>query len=175
MKTIQKRYKNKGLKMAGVIILTGLALGVILTNLLIGSITGSKWIDKVEAQGGAALLPEAEADYRDRLAFELGLMDEQQLITFMHKMTHQKIEASDKWGAERMDQVTIEEVLKKIGESNYPNKWTLREIAERWEDGDFSMVDKDHNQFWEMQSGNIGKAKGILSPAEEQKFIDNNF
>ncbi|WJH33740.1 DUF6241 domain-containing protein [Paenibacillus sp. CC-CFT747] len=51
----------------------------------------------------------------------------------------------------------------------------LLEIARKWKAGDFSTVDQDHNFFWGLEGGNLGKAEGILSAAEEKEFIEKTF
>jgi hypothetical protein len=48
-------------------------------------------------------------------------------------------------------------------------------MPKKWEAGDFSSIDKDHNFLWDIEGGNIGKAKGILSAADEKKFIEQTF
>ncbi|WP_411675014.1 DUF6241 domain-containing protein [Cytobacillus kochii] len=48
-------------------------------------------------------------------------------------------------------------------------------MLDKWSKGDFSNVDNDHNYFWSLQNGTIGKATGILSPEEEEAFIEKYF
>jgi hypothetical protein len=110
--------------------------------------------------------------------FELELTDattEGEIIEIMHKMTHQKVKAEDKWGAIPMSEHTVSQVLDFLEKSNFASKEDLIDIAKKWEKGDFQTVDYDHNYFWEWQGGTVGRAYGIMSTAEEEEFIKNNF
>ncbi|GHH97396.1 DUF6241 domain-containing protein [Neobacillus kokaensis] len=97
------------------------------------------------------------------------------VIDVMHKMTHQKVKAEEKWGAVPMIPDTINQVYEIVSNSDYELKDDLLGILEKWKKGQFDEVDEDHNYFWRYKNGNIGKAYGILSKKEEQKFIANNF
>lgn len=110
--------------------------------------------------------------------FELELTDtttEGEIIEIMHKMTHQKVKAEDKWGAIPMSEHTISQVLEFLERSNFASKEALIDIAEKWKNGNFQTADQDHNYFWHWQGGTVGKAYGIMSSAEEEEFIKNNF
>ena len=110
--------------------------------------------------------------------FELELTDattEAEIIDVMHKMTHQKVKAEDKWGAIPMSGHTVSQVLEFLNKSEFTSRMDLIAIAEKWKEGDFQTVDYDHNYFWGWQGGTVGKAYGIMSPAEEEEFIMNNF
>jgi hypothetical protein len=110
--------------------------------------------------------------------FELELTDatnEGEIIEIMHKMTHQKVKAEDKWGAIPMSDHTVSQVLEFLQKSNFASKEDLIDIAEKWKNGDFQTVDYDHNYFWQWQGGTVGRAYGIMSSAEEEEFIKNNF
>ncbi|WP_281357898.1 DUF6241 domain-containing protein [Sporosarcina jiandibaonis] len=90
-------------------------------------------------------------------------------------MTHQKIQAGEKWGAIPMIQEHIDIIYEIIDANDYPRKDVLLPIVSRWKDGDFSRVDKDHNTIWKLQGGTIGKAYGIMSEEEERWFVIKNF
>lgn len=110
--------------------------------------------------------------------FELELTDtttEAEIIDIMHKMTHQKVKAEDKWGAIPMSGHTVSQVLEFLEKSNFASKEDLIDIAEKWKNGDFQTVDNDHNYFWQWQGGTVGRAYGIMTSAEESEFIKNNF
>ncbi|MCA1024878.1 DUF6241 domain-containing protein [Cytobacillus sp. FSL W7-1323] len=98
-----------------------------------------------------------------------------EVIDVMHKMTHQKVKASEKWGSVRMSEQAIEEVKKTIENNQFEHEEELLTILDKWSKGDFSNVDNDHNYFWSLQNGTIGKATGILSPEEEEAFIEKYF
>lgn len=110
--------------------------------------------------------------------FKLELTDattEGEVIEIMHKMTHQKVKAEDKWGAIPMSEDTVSQVLEFLDKSNFATKKDLKEIVEKWKNGNFQSVDQDHNYFWQRQGGTVGRAYGIMTSAEEEEFIKNNF
>ena len=100
---------------------------------------------------------------------------EKALLAMMHKMTHQKIVASEKWGLIRMNEESIAKAKGILMDSDFNSKDDLLEIIGRWENGQFAQVDEDHNFIWGLQGGSIGRATGILSEQQEQEFIENNF
>ncbi|WP_408640759.1 DUF6241 domain-containing protein [Salipaludibacillus keqinensis] len=48
-------------------------------------------------------------------------------------------------------------------------------MLERWEEGDFSQADDDHNAIWRLQGGTKGYAEGLLTEEEEKQYIENTF
>lgn len=101
--------------------------------------------------------------------------NEPQVTTVMHKMTHQKVLAREKWGAIEMTPENIKIVKEHVLANHFKSEKFFLEILSRWEAGDFTKVDKDHNDLWEAQDGNIGEAKGIMTEEQEQMFIEENF
>ena len=100
---------------------------------------------------------------------------EDAVINVMHKMTHQKVKAEEKWGAIPMTPETINQVYDIVKNSQFKRKQDLLAILEKWKTGNFTQIDTDHNYFWQYQGGTIGKAYGIMTQTEEQTFILNNF
>lgn len=98
-----------------------------------------------------------------------------EVIEVMHKMTHQKVKAKEKWGAIPMIPNTINQVINIVENSVFEQKDDLLAILDKWKKGIFSEIDDDHNYFWTYQGGTIGKAYGIMSKSEEEAFIQNNF
>ncbi|MCJ7840033.1 DUF6241 domain-containing protein [Lederbergia sp. NSJ-179] len=90
---------------------------------------------------------------------------------YIHKMSHQKVKADEKWGFYEITPERIDWLLQGLNQVNLKNESVYRDILERWKDGDFSKVDQDHNAIWQLQGGTIGKATGILSPEEEEAFL----
>lgn len=96
---------------------------------------------------------------------------------FIHKMSHQKVKAEDKWGFYEITDERIEWLLDALDSEDIMR--TLKDgdvyldILNKWDDDVFSEVDKDHNAMWRLQGGTIGKATGILSEDEEQIYIEN--
>ncbi|ULT56342.1 DUF6241 domain-containing protein [Neobacillus drentensis] len=104
-------------------------------------------------------------------------MTEDEVMDAIHKMSHQKVEASKKWGAIPLTPGRVNQLLKVVQKNanHYANSSVYIDILERWSKGDFSAVDKDHNRIWNLQGGTIGKAVGILSVEEEKAYIEENF
>jgi uncharacterized protein YxeA len=166
---------------------------VILLVVLVGGIYGAYKIidnaneyekkqDKSEIQENTSASKEQSVKNQTSkiggVQFDIGIngdSTEGEIIDVMHKMTHQKVKASEKWGAIPMTDETINEVLNIVTSSDYPHKEDLLSILDKWKNGQFKNVDSDHNYFWNYQGGTIGKAKGTLTSKEEEEFIKNNF
>nr|WP_238482656.1 DUF6241 domain-containing protein [Lederbergia galactosidilytica] len=86
-------------------------------------------------------------------------------------MSHQKIIADEKWGFYEITPERIDWLLHGLKQTDFKSASLYKDILERWKEGDFSKVDKDHNAIWQLQGGTIGKATGILSPEEEETFL----
>ncbi|MEK5331878.1 DUF6241 domain-containing protein [Lysinibacillus sp. FSL W8-0992] len=93
-------------------------------------------------------------------------------------MSHQKVEAKVKWGHTQIAQEKVERLLAVCKMNDYKYNDLYISILERWSKGDFSNAVDEHNSIWEMQGGdestNSGKATRLLSPVEEQAYIENN-
>ena len=100
---------------------------------------------------------------------------ESKVTDIMHKMTHQKVVADEKWGAIEMTPENIVTLKKHVKENNYKSEKFFLEILERWESGNFDKVDKDHNALWREQEGTIGIAYDLMTEQQEKRFIEKNF
>ncbi|MEH6908497.1 DUF6241 domain-containing protein [Neobacillus drentensis] len=110
--------------------------------------------------------------------YDIGIDDsssQDAVIEVMHKMTHQKVKAKEKWGAIPMIPDTINQVYDIVEKSKFEQKDDLLAILAKWKKGNYSEVNEDHNYFWTYQGGTIGKSYGIMSKSEEETFILNNF
>jgi hypothetical protein len=110
--------------------------------------------------------------------FDTGLTQgsaESDVVGVMHSMSHQKVRAEKKWGAVPMSADTIDQVYNVVLNSTYPHKDQLLSILTKWKGGDFSTTDADHNYLWSVQGGTEGKAFGVLSPVEEQSYVEAHF
>lgn len=113
---------------------------------------------------------------KSRLNLEInGDSNEGKVVTVMHYMTHQKVEADNKIGAIPMTQPHIDKVYRIVKKSDFKDKNVLLGILNRWKKKDFEDIVKDHNTLWLMQHGGPGKAYSKLTKKEEQAFIKNNF
>jgi hypothetical protein len=97
---------------------------------------------------------------------------ESDMRAYIHCMSHQKVKAKEKWCFYRITPERIQWLLEALDKNHYEHENIYRDILTRWKKGDFSRVDKDHNEIWKLQGGEgLGKATGILTPKEEQEFI----
>lgn len=95
---------------------------------------------------------------------------------YIHRMSHQKVEAENKWGFYKITDKRIDWLLDGLEHTWYDidNEEVYRDILKRWKNNDFSRVDKDHNEVWKIQGGTDGKATGILNEKEEKAYIESN-
>lgn len=101
--------------------------------------------------------------------------DQESIIGVMHKMTHQKVMADDKWGAIPMTKSTIQEVYDIVDGNDYALKQELLTILTTWKEDRFDNIVQDHNYLWETASGDLGKAYGVMSKTQEMKYAATNF
>jgi len=88
---------------------------------------------------------------------------ESDIYDIMHRMVNTKIIAeNDKiWGKLPMNKEEIQNLKGIVEKVNYKDREQLLDILNRWEAGDFSQADKDHNYVWEKLGGTIGRAVGV--------------
>lgn len=104
-------------------------------------------------------------------------MEEVQLQIYLHQMTHQKVAAAKKIGAVEMTPENIANLLTiVIANKEYYEHGDFYETAlTAWKQGDFSDSVNVHNTIWEWQDGNVGRATGLMSAEQEQRFVEENF
>ncbi|WP_459501046.1 PRK06770 family protein [Bacillus sp. C1] len=108
----------------------------------------------------------------EKVAENTPQVSEDEIISTMHKMVHQKVKSSEKWGFVEMTQTEIQTTKKAVESSkNFNYKSKLLAILERWERSDFSQTVEEHNFLWKIQGGDTGKAVRRLTPVEEQQFL----
>ncbi|PEB55444.1 CTP synthase [Bacillus pseudomycoides] len=93
----------------------------------------------------------------------------------LHEMAHQKVKADQKWGYIFITQERIENLLEIVKSNDLSHTNTYVDILERWKQGKYEKVDKDHNTIWKLQSGNLGEGKGVMSQAEQKELVDKLF
>lgn len=133
----------------------------------------------VEVDRGATELLDNYGESKGQAAeaTELSEWNDKKIQDVLHKMTHQKVVAKEKWGAIEM----TEEHIKTVSEIVEQNKNTLhsynayRKVLDKWLKGDFEAIDDDHNAIWSLQGGTVGEALGIASKQEEAEFIKMQF
>jgi Family of unknown function (DUF6241) len=102
-------------------------------------------------------------------------MKEFEIRDAIHRMSHQKIKAEEKWGYIPLTKERVNRLLTIIEQNEYKNANIYIDILNRWGENDFKQVDEDHNVIWRLQGGTIGKATGILSVKEEKKVLIEEF
>lgn len=105
------------------------------------------------------------------------IVAEKDVIDVMHHMTHQKVKAKEKWTSVELTPERVRLLIQMIEAkgTGWVNHNKMIAIARKWEKGDFSKVDEDHNFFWKIENGSIGKATGVLSEKDELQFIKETF
>lgn len=91
--------------------------------------------------------------------------------SYIHSMSHQKVKANKKWGFTEIHPDRIDWLLTGLDQTTLTHKQVYKEILTKWQAGDFSTADEDHNRIWTLQNGNVGKATGVLTPQEEAQLL----
>lgn len=100
---------------------------------------------------------------------------ESEFMEVIHHMTHQKVEASPKWGAVQITEKRIDEMLTVLGANELENEDFYQETLSAWKNSDFSNAVEVHNKIWKMQNGTIGEATKLLNEDEEAEYIQKHF
>ena len=80
----------------------------------------------------------------------------------IHHMSHKVVRADEKWGEKDLSLENIRSLIEKANEiSETVDTTEVLEILLRWERGDFSRADKDHNFVWSKLGGTVGIATGV--------------
>lgn len=115
--------------------------------------------------------PTENLPIRTELFDEQTLPREEAFMEALHKMTHQKVYATPKWGVLEITEERLIEMLHVLNESRYDHKAFYLETLEMWLEGDFSNAVDVHNHIWKLQDGTIGRAERLLDPDEEAEYI----
>ncbi|WPK11154.1 DUF6241 domain-containing protein [Lysinibacillus louembei] len=93
----------------------------------------------------------------------------------MQQMAHQKVIAESKEGSIMMTVKRIDTLLQMVeqNKAHYVHHEAYLNILTRWQQGDFSMVDADHNVLMDLQGSKApeGLATGIASKEQEVHYI----
>ncbi|MGN4630267.1 PRK06770 family protein [Bacillus cereus group sp. MYBK29-1] len=149
-------------------------VGICITIIVIfSSIVGGKnLLAYVEKENKNIQTQQVANEKEKKVAEQSPQVSEGEIISTMHKMVHQKVKSSEKWGFVEMTNKEISNVKRDIENSTgFQYKMKLFSIINRWEKGDFSQTVEDHNFLWKLQGGDTGKATERLSPEEEKQYI----
>ncbi|WP_160725058.1 DUF6241 domain-containing protein [Bacillus sp. USDA818B3_A] len=157
--------------------LSGVAvLGAIIVGVLIYQVTNNE-SEKTVAGAESSLGTKAENDAKLEKTITEGsyIPTEREFQWIVHRMTHQKVAADEKDGATEMTPERIDQLLKTLVETDYVYKDVYLGILNEWDKGYFENAVDAHNEILSLQDGTIGVATRLLTPEEEQEFIDQNF
>lgn len=118
---------------------------------------------------------ESESEAKKDEAKEKVITTESEFMEVLHHMTHQKVEASPKWGAVQITEQRIDQMLAVLESNELEHEAFYHKTLSAWKKGDFSNAVHTHNEIWDMQNGTIGEATDLLSEAEEEKYIETHF
>jgi len=97
------------------------------------------------------------------------LIENQPLLAatnMVHDMANSLIKSDHIWYTLSINKATVEELMKLINSiEECEEKSVLLRIAEGWKKGDFTNIQHDHNEVWNMLDGTIGKATGVNEEA----------
>ncbi|WP_058306447.1 DUF6241 domain-containing protein [Gracilibacillus massiliensis] len=103
------------------------------------------------------------------------ILSENSFMNTLHKMTHQKIHAEEKWGAVEITQDRIDLMLNIAKDSTFTHRDFYMQALTAWQTGNFSNAVEVHNYIWERQNGTIGRASRLLTEEEEQQYVEKYF
>jgi hypothetical protein len=98
-------------------------------------------------------------------------LSESLMQQYIHAMSHQKVQAKEKWSFFKITDERIDFLLNQLEVNIYKHDRLYREILTSWKEGDFSDAADQHNTVWELQDGSIGEASGVLSPEAEEAYL----
>lgn len=92
-------------------------------------------------------------------------------------MSHQKVIADQKEGSIMITQERIETLIRMVEENKngYETADQYLSILNRWKEGNFNLVDNDHNEMWRLQERWEGRATGIASEEQEKDYLVKMF
>lgn len=169
----KKNPKKKKWIIASIIVLV-IAIGGYITNMIIDnrySYEAKKFVKEHPEEAIAFAKKVDKIDYN----IKINSSSEADVLATMNQMCHQKIVAKDKWGAVPMIPSTINDIFQIVDRSDFETRTALLQILEKWLQGDFSTVDRDHDYILKLQNGSIGFSKGKATPEEEAQFILEHF
>ena len=93
---------------------------------------------------------------------------------YIHAMSHQKVEAEEKWSFFKITEERIDYLLGQLEVNAYQHEDLYKQILKSWKNGDFSNAASQHNEVWRFQDGTVGKATGLMSTKEEEAFLQSH-
>ncbi|PFG15011.1 DUF6241 domain-containing protein [Bacillus sp. es.036] len=104
---------------------------------------------------------------------------ELQFMNYIHGMTHQKVQAEEKWSLYEMNDKNISNLLNTLekikDQQTYEHYDFYYETLIQWKKGNFENAVDVHNKIWRWSGGSTGKATRLLTDEEEQEFISQYY
>ncbi|MCM3180311.1 DUF6241 domain-containing protein [Cytobacillus horneckiae] len=121
------------------------------------NVVHSRWIDEWKS---------GERPFHENLVREV-----------IQQMSHQKVIADQKEGSIMITQERIETLIRMVEENKngYETADQYLSILNRWKEGNFNLVDNDHNEMWRLQERWEGRATGIASEEQEKDYLVKMF
>jgi hypothetical protein len=98
-------------------------------------------------------------------------LSEKLVQQYIHAMSHQKVQAEEKWSFFKITDERIDFLLGQLEVNKYEHEDLYKKILESWKEGDFSNAAGQHNAVWKLQGGTIGEATGVMSGKAEEAFL----
>jgi hypothetical protein len=170
---LKRKLKRVGLFVGGILLASGL-LGWGLVSWINGN---AEEYEETHPDPQEAVQDYALADMQASAVEENGSFTDDYVLEQIHGMSHQKVQATDKWYNVQLTEASVQALSDQVDAHKDELAYydTYREILDKWLAGNFKTADDDHNTVWELQGGNIGKATGTLSKAEEAEFVKEQF
>ncbi|WKA59960.1 DUF6241 domain-containing protein [Planococcus shenhongbingii] len=102
-------------------------------------------------------------------------MSERELQQYLHKMSHGKVVADKKWGATPITTENVNNLIAIVEANDFEHKDFYLKHLNEWKNGNFNGAVEVHNRIWTWHGGTVGRATGLMSEHEEEKFISENF
>ncbi|TYS85291.1 DUF6241 domain-containing protein [Rossellomorea aquimaris] len=169
------RKKSFTIIVGSVLLLTAIGVYIAVSSLNnAGTTDDINQTDVVSTAGVATTAPQTKTGKENPFGEKVKTPLSEDLIQqYIHAMSHQKVEAEEKWSFFEITDERIDYLLGQLEINNYKSEHTYKEILMSWKEGDFSGAVSDHNRIWRMRKGNIGVATGLLSTKEEKKYIES--
>jgi Family of unknown function (DUF6241) len=163
--------------LGSVLILTVLGVYIMVGSLESPSQEEDGSSDLAETSGNAAEVSstgEADRESNEKNPFEGDVktpLNEKVMQQYIHAMSHQKVQAEEKWSFFKITDERIDFLLDQLEVNKYEHEDIYASILTSWKEGDFSQADNQHNEVWKLQGGTIGEATGVMSGKAEEAFL----
>ena len=139
--------------------------------------------EQVEAAGEESIEtidPERYIDDGANSTADDSIPTEKHFIKTLHGMTHQKVQADEKWTLVEMTDARIDDMLAILervddGEGKYAHYDFYYKTLSQWKEGNFENALDVHNKLWRMSDGTVGRANRLLTADEERTFVEDHY